>query len=93
MSWFEARLIGTFWHATKAITWIIRLVFCAFMVIAYLGYTPLLRLDYQSPDLEVQDAQNRGIWKLKVGMWERHGEMLFVDWDCLESKDKQKEQT
>ncbi|CAK9101850.1 unnamed protein product [Durusdinium trenchii] len=51
-----------------AITWIIRLVFCAFMVIAYLGYTPLLRLDYQSPDLEVQDAQNRGIWKLKVAL-------------------------
>lgn len=51
--------------STKAITWIIRLVFCAFMVVAYLGYTPLLCLDYHAE--EVREAQRRGIWKLKVG--------------------------
>lgn len=52
-----------------AITWIIRLVFCAFMVVAYLGYTPLLCLDYHAEGVEaVREAQSRGIWKLKVAL-------------------------
>ena len=44
-----------------------RLIFCAFMVIAYMGYTPLLKLDY-GLDLEIQEAQSLGVWKLKVAL-------------------------
>ena len=45
-----------------------RLVFCAFMVIAYMGYTPLLKLDYGAERPEIQEAQSLGIWKLKVAL-------------------------
>ncbi|CAJ1448847.1 unnamed protein product [Effrenium voratum] len=51
-----------------AVTWVIRLVFCAFMVVAYLGYTPLLRLDYHQADEDTQREHCRGIWKLKVAL-------------------------
>ncbi|CAE7780400.1 unnamed protein product [Symbiodinium sp. CCMP2456] len=51
-----------------AITWMIRLVFCLFMVVAYLGYTPLLQLDYSEAEPLAQAAAQRGIWKLKVAL-------------------------
>ncbi|CAE7577845.1 unnamed protein product [Symbiodinium natans] len=51
-----------------AITWMIRLAFCLFMVVAYLGYTPLLELDYSDAEPLAQNAAQRGIWKLKVAL-------------------------
>ncbi|CAE7281957.1 unnamed protein product [Symbiodinium pilosum] len=51
-----------------AITWMIRLFFCLFMVVAYLGYTPLLRLDYSEAEPLAQSAAQRGLWKLKVAL-------------------------